>query len=90
MMNNQLYPVCCGGLLLIQINIYVVVPGDMYELGAESGRYYSLNVPLKEGIDDTSKYEWLLCYLYIPTELGLIFAVNFSISSNQWNSFVKC
>ncbi|ODM95606.1 Histone deacetylase 3 [Orchesella cincta] len=27
-------------------------PGDMYEIGAESGRYYSLNVPLKEGIDD--------------------------------------
>jgi acetoin utilization deacetylase AcuC-like enzyme len=24
----------------------------MYEVGAESGRYYSLNVPLKEGIDD--------------------------------------
>ncbi|XP_065207716.1 histone deacetylase 3 [Planococcus citri] len=28
--------------------------GDMYEIGAESGRYYSVNVPLKEGIDDTS------------------------------------
>lgn len=26
----------------------------MYEIGAESGRYYSLNVPLKEGIDDQS------------------------------------
>lgn len=26
--------------------------GDMYEIGAESGRYYSVNVPLKEGIDD--------------------------------------
>lgn len=28
--------------------------GDMYEIGAESGRYYTVNVPLKEGIDDTS------------------------------------
>lgn len=28
--------------------------GDMYEIGAESGRYYSVNVPLKEGIDDQS------------------------------------
>lgn len=28
--------------------------GDMYEIGAECGRYYSVNVPLKEGIDDQS------------------------------------
>ena len=28
--------------------------GDMYEIGAEGGRYYSVNVPLKEGIDDNS------------------------------------
>lgn len=28
----------------------------MYEIGAESGRHYSVNVPLKEGIDDQSKY----------------------------------
>merc|ERR1719300_1020547 len=26
--------------------------GDMYEIGAEMGRYYSVNVPLKEGMDD--------------------------------------
>lgn len=26
----------------------------MYEIGAENGRYYSLNVPLKEGIDDAN------------------------------------
>lgn len=30
--------------------------GDMYEVGAESGRYYCLNVPLRDGIDDQS--EW--------------------------------
>lgn len=29
----------------------------MYEIGAESGRYYSVNVPLKEGIDDASYYQ---------------------------------
>lgn len=29
--------------------------GDMYEVGAESGRYYCLNVPLRDGIDDQSK-----------------------------------
>ena len=28
----------------------------MYEMGADSGRYYSVNVPLKEGIDDQSKF----------------------------------
>lgn len=27
----------------------------MYEIVAESGRYYSVNAPLKEGIDDNSK-----------------------------------
>ncbi|CAG9812329.1 unnamed protein product [Chironomus riparius] len=26
--------------------------GSMYEIGIDSGRYYSINVPLKEGIDD--------------------------------------
>lgn len=31
--------------------------GDMYEIGAEAGRYYSVNVPLKEGIDDQSYYQ---------------------------------
>lgn len=31
--------------------------GDMYETGAETGRYYSVNVPLKEGIDDQSYYQ---------------------------------
>lgn len=31
--------------------------GDMYEIGAESGRYYSVNVPLKEGIDDNSYWQ---------------------------------
>jgi len=24
----------------------------MYEIGAETGRYYSINVPLREGITD--------------------------------------
>ncbi|XP_064626135.1 histone deacetylase 3-like isoform X2 [Lineus longissimus] len=33
-------------------NYFFPGTGDMYEIGAESGRYYSLNVPLKEGIDD--------------------------------------
>ena len=33
-------------------NYFFPGTGDMYELGAEAGRYYSLNVPLKEGMDD--------------------------------------
>ncbi|GMT37455.1 hypothetical protein PFISCL1PPCAC_28752 [Pristionchus fissidentatus] len=28
--------------------------GDMYDIGKESGRYYSVNVPLLQGIDDNS------------------------------------
>lgn len=35
-------------------NLFFPGTGDMYEMGAESGRYYSVNVPLKEGIDDQS------------------------------------
>ena len=29
--------------------------GDMFELGVENGRFYSLNVPLRDGIDDQGK-----------------------------------
>ena len=37
----------------------------MYELGAEKGKYYSVNVPLKDGIDDQSRSCDLTCvYLH--------------------------
>ncbi|CAH1775409.1 unnamed protein product, partial [Owenia fusiformis] len=35
-------------------NYFFPGTGDMYEIGSESGRYYSVNVPLKEGIDDAT------------------------------------
>ncbi|XP_014674421.1 PREDICTED: LOW QUALITY PROTEIN: histone deacetylase 3-like [Priapulus caudatus] len=35
-------------------NYFFPGTGDMFEIGADSGRYYSLNVPLKEGMDDAS------------------------------------
>jgi len=35
-------------------NYFFPGTGDMYENGSESGRNYSVNVPLKEGIDDNS------------------------------------
>uniref|UniRef100_A0A674PF87 Histone deacetylase 3 n=1 Tax=Takifugu rubripes TaxID=31033 RepID=A0A674PF87_TAKRU len=35
-------------------NYFFPGTGDMYEVGAESGRYYCLNVPLRDGIDDQS------------------------------------
>lgn len=38
-------------------NYFFPGTGDMYEIGAESGRYYSVNVPLKEGIDDASYFQ---------------------------------
>lgn len=28
----------------------------MYEIGADLGKYYSVNVPLREGMDDQSMY----------------------------------
>ena len=39
-------------------NYFFPGTGDMFEVGHENGRYYSVNVPLKEGIDDA-------CYMQI-------------------------
>ena len=39
-------------------NTFFPGTGDMYEIGADFGRYYSVNVPLKEGIVDSD-------YVYI-------------------------
>ncbi len=39
--------------------VCVFAAGDMYEVGAESGRYYCLNVPLRDGIDDQSEFTHL-------------------------------
>jgi acetoin utilization deacetylase AcuC-like enzyme len=33
-------------------NNHLFLLGSMYEIGAETGRYYSINVPLREGITD--------------------------------------
>jgi acetoin utilization deacetylase AcuC-like enzyme len=33
-------------------NTFFPGTGDMFEIGSEYGRYYSVNVPLKEGIVD--------------------------------------
>lgn len=48
--------------------------GDMYEIGADLGKYYSVNVPLREGIDDQSKRILDICivwtlYLYMCGEI---------------------
>jgi len=41
--------------------------GDMYELGSDIGKYYSVNVPLREGIDDHCKC-FCLTYVNIHTD----------------------
>lgn len=41
--------------LCVCVCLCVRSAGDMYEVGAESGRYYCLNVPLRDGIDDQSE-----------------------------------
>lgn len=38
-------------------NYFFPGTGDMYEIGAEAGRGYSVNIPLKEGIDDASYFQ---------------------------------
>jgi len=41
-------------------NLFFPGTGDMYEIGAESGKYYSVNVPLRDGINDQA-YTQLFC-----------------------------
>ena len=36
--------------------ILYIITGDMYENGVDNGRYYSVNVPLRDGIDDHGKF----------------------------------
>ena len=36
-------------------SVCALLAGDMYEIGAEKGKHYSVNVPLKDGIDDQSE-----------------------------------
>ena len=36
------------------IPVLLSLSGDMYENGMDKGRFYSVNVPLKDGIDDLS------------------------------------
>ena len=40
---------------LINVTIISIFAGDMFELGVENGRFYSLNVPLRDGIDDQGR-----------------------------------
>ena len=40
---------------LIIVTIICIFVGDMFELGVENGRFYSLNVPLRDGIDDQGR-----------------------------------
>lgn len=53
----------------------------MYETGAECGRYYSVNVPLKEGIDDNSKYVECI-------NLLLVVLFKYSTLTSQVRTFV--
>ena len=39
-----------------KLNNFLDLTGDMFEIGVENGKFYSLNVPLKDGIDDASKF----------------------------------
>ena len=38
-----------------------LIVGDMYESGADNGKFYSLNVPLKDGIDDQGLFS--VCFV---------------------------
>ena len=66
--------VCGGGGVIVWMHLCItytdhlsILTGDMYEIGAEHGKYYSLNVPLKDGIDDQSEcvpvHDLRICYV---------------------------
>jgi len=56
--DNNFDNTCCHDI----VNKTFIIPGDMYETGVDSGKMYSVNVPLKDGIDDQSKYHNLFFY----------------------------
>ena len=43
--------------MLLQAESLLVCSGDMYKVGMVRGRYFSVNLPLKDGIDDFSRCE---------------------------------
>ncbi|KAF5399344.1 Histone deacetylase [Paragonimus heterotremus] len=58
-------------------NLFFPGTGDMFEVGAKAGKYYSINVPLKEGIDDEMYFNIFKCVVndvvtfYRPTAIVL-------------------
>lgn len=60
-------------MLCIQVLTLLWLPvGDMYEIGAEKGKYYSVNVPLRDGIDDQSE-SWDGACLAVHESTGSFF-----------------
>lgn len=49
------------GMCVCVVHNSCLSSGDMYEIGAEKGKFYSVNVPLRDGIDDQSESCDLLC-----------------------------
>lgn len=70
-LNYEHARLCIGAvLLLVFIESMCVLwfsAGDMYEVGAESGRYYCLNVPLRDGIDDQSELTSFAALIATPS-----------------------
>jgi len=67
--------------------------GDMYELGADIGKYYSVNVPLREGIDDHGKlcqscirYSFYVHHHYADLFLDLLMLLFFYSETTLYSS----
>jgi histone deacetylase 3 len=48
-------------------NYFFPGTGDMFDIGTEAGRYYSVNIPLREGMDDVSYHD-----IFKPVILAVI------------------
>ena len=59
-------------IVIILIDQALFLAGDMFELGVENGRYYSLNVPLRDGIDDQG-------WSFVSTADSWIFYIHLSL-----------
>ena len=52
----------------------------MYEVGVGTGKYYSVNVPLRNGIDDEGMYIYIYVCMYLYSFLSLAPCLSLSLS----------
>lgn len=68
--------------------LLLVIVGDIRDVGIKAGKYYSVNVPLQEGIDDAS-YQTVFKPVMEKVRTTVYAVVLLGISSS-FHSFLSC